>query len=109
MSVEQSRKEYYNGSLSQRARVLEWRLRWLGKLLVFRQIRGRINGLDLSEVQYAIFQRHGLNSGWADTGLKNNSFDLVVTELLRHVDPFVNECGNEILRILKPGGWAGMW
>jgi SAM-dependent methyltransferase len=73
-----------------------------------------ITGLDISEVQCAIFQRRFpnstvVNASMADTGLENNSFDLVVTESLHHVHPFVNECVNEIHRILKPGGYFLLW
>lgn len=80
----------------------------------FAEHRCEIMGLDLSDAQCAIFRRRFpnsvvVNASMAATGLKSDSFDLVVTESLHHVHPFVNDCVNEIHRILKPGGYFLFW
>jgi SAM-dependent methyltransferase len=70
-----------------------------------------VTGVDISEEAIALFrdrwpQCEGLCRSILDTGFESESFDCIIIEAgLHHLHPHIDECVNEIHRILKPGGY----
>lgn len=70
-----------------------------------------VTGVDISEEAIAIFkerwpQCEGLCRSMLDTGFESESFDCIIIESgLHHLHPRVDECVNEVHRIVKPGGY----
>ena len=71
----------------------------------------RATGLDISEVQLETYRQKcpgspTVRASILDTGLENESFDLVVAVGgLHHLHPAVDAAIDEIHRVLRPGGW----
>lgn len=112
------RKELYGDILSgvdlSGIRVLDAACGGGENSVFFAEHHCEITGVDVSDAQCAIFRRRfpnsvAVNSSMAETGLRSDSFDLVVTESLHHVHPFVNDCVNEVHRVLKSGGYFLFW
>jgi SAM-dependent methyltransferase len=73
-----------------------------------------VTGLDISEKQCEIYRRRfpGCRVTCASilaTNLDDRSFDLVMTESLHHLHPYVDQAVAEIGRVLKPGGLFVLW
>jgi len=71
----------------------------------------RITGLDISQRAIASFRQRfpecqGLVASMLDSGIADASFDCVCVEAgLHHLHPHVEDCIDEIHRVLKPGGY----
>ena len=73
-----------------------------------------VAGLDISESCCAIYQKRYpecpvMCSSILKTQFSDSSFDIIMTDSLHHIHPYVNHGINEILRILKPGGYFCCW
>lgn len=73
-----------------------------------------VTGLDISEKCCRIYKARFpgckiVCGSILQTPFENDTFDLVVTDSLHHLYPYVDECITEILRILKPNGYLLMW
>jgi SAM-dependent methyltransferase len=83
-----------------------------GQTTPFLLARGaRVTGLDISEQAITSFRRRfpqcrGLVASMLDSGIAEASFDCVCVEAgLHHLHPHVEDCIDEIHRVLKPGGY----
>ena len=71
----------------------------------------RATGLDISEVQLQTYREAcpgcpTVRASVLDSGVKSESFDLVVAVGgLHHIHPAVDKAIDEIHRVLRPGGW----
>lgn len=73
-----------------------------------------VTGLDISENCCTIYRKRYpecsvMCSSILETQLSDSSFDIVITDSLHHLHPYVNQGMNEIRRILKPGGYFCCW
>jgi ubiquinone/menaquinone biosynthesis C-methylase UbiE len=73
-----------------------------------------VTGLDISENCCAIYRKRYpecsvVCSSILNTQFTDSSFDIVMTDSLHHLHPYVNQGMDEIRRILKPGGYFCFW
>ena len=73
-----------------------------------------VTGLDISDNCCAIYNKrypecNVVCSSILETQFLDNSFDIVITDSLHHLHPYVNKAMKEIYRILKPGGYFCCW
>lgn len=78
------------------------------------QTGARFVGVDLSEEQVANYKARfpGTEIRCAsilDSGLPDDTFDLVICDSLHHLHPYVNGGIRELTRVLKPGGHLLLW
>src|SRR3989339_2275930 len=74
----------------------------------------KVVGLDVSDECCKIYKQRFSdcevhNRSIIDSGFPDNTFDLVATDSLHHVQPNVENAIDEIYRILKPGGYFIFW
>lgn len=80
----------------------------------FKNQGSSVVGVDISEAQCEHYRKRFpegevVCGSVLKTGFPDNSFDIVVTESLHHLHPYVNDGIQEIIRILKPGGHFLLW
>lgn len=86
-----------------------------GQSSLFFQRRGAsITAIDISEGQCANYQSRFPDSkvycaSILDSGLRDETFDFIITDSLHHLHPSVNQCMDEFSRLLKPGGRLMLW
>ena len=73
-----------------------------------------VTGLDISENCCNIYKKRYpkcniVCSSILDTQFSDSSFDIIMTDSLHHLHPYVNQGMSEICRILKPGGYFCCW
>lgn len=73
-----------------------------------------VSGLDISENCCAVYRKRYpkcsvMCSSILKTQFTDSSFDIIMTDSLHHLHPYVNQGMNEIRRILKPGGYFCCW
>ncbi len=73
-----------------------------------------VHGVDISDEQCVIYARHYpqckiKRASILDTKLPKNTYDLIVVESLHHLHPSLAEGVNEIVSLLKPGGYLLIW
>jgi len=73
-------------------------------------MRSIVTGLDISEKCCAIYRKRYpecsvMYSSILNTQFTDSFFDIVITDSLHHLHPYVSQGMNEICRILKPGGY----
>ncbi len=73
-----------------------------------------IIAVDISEEQISLFNKRFPKieahcCSILETKFNDNTFDLIVTESLHHLHPYVNSCIDEMARMLKPNGYLMIW
>jgi ubiquinone/menaquinone biosynthesis C-methylase UbiE len=71
-------------------------------------------GLDLSEEQCNLYAKRFPGNkvkceSILNTSFANNTFDLIVVDSLRHIQPDIHRAITELSRILKSGGYLLLW
>jgi ubiquinone/menaquinone biosynthesis C-methylase UbiE len=71
-------------------------------------------GVDISDQQCINYKNrfphsNVLRSSILETNFNDGEFDLIVTDSLHHLHPNVNQCIDEFIRLLKPGGVILLW
>jgi ubiquinone/menaquinone biosynthesis C-methylase UbiE len=86
-----------------------------GEATVYLKARGaEVTGLDISERCCELYAQRFPDgkvvcASMLRTGLPDASFDLVLTDSLHHLHPYVREAMTEMNRILKPDGYFLCW
>ncbi len=75
---------------------------------------GEVIGLDISKECCDIYKKKFPNckiikASILNSKIKDNTFDVIITDSLHHLHPNVDKCIKEICRILKPNGYFCFW